>query len=197
MFNQSKYTKLYYKLITKFKVNITSCGYEKHHIIPKSCGGNNDDKNIAVIPSRVHFILHKLLPKMMVDSSHVHKMQYALWRMMNPQSKYHSQKYVISSTEYARQKEYIAKSIVGKNNPMKKPEIAALFKRKRPEQSLVAVKRNREYWKDKKLPILSKICKTCNAKFTTKRNVAIFCCKRCARFAYKKNVLVDSVPMSN
>ncbi len=196
MFNQSKYTKLYYNLITNFKANTKTIGYEKHHIVPKSCGGDNSPKNVAYVPCRVHFILHKLLPKMMTNNRHFHKMQYALWRMMNPQSKYHSRKYVVTSTEYARQKNYIAKSM-GKNNPMLRPEIAALFKRKRPEQSLVAVKRNFEYWKDKKLPILAKVCKTCNMEFSTKRSVALFCSKRCARFAYKKSVLVDSVPMSN
>jgi hypothetical protein len=34
---------------------------EKHHIIPKSCGGTDDSTNIIVVTARQHFMLHSLL----------------------------------------------------------------------------------------------------------------------------------------
>lgn len=40
------------------------CGdiyHERHHIIPKSCGGSNEDNNLIDLFAREHFIAHKLL----------------------------------------------------------------------------------------------------------------------------------------
>ncbi len=78
MFIQNRYTKLYYELLS---IYIGQPG-EKHHILPKSMGGSNSKDNIAEVPKRVHFILHRLLPKM-VSSEYRPKMEYALWQMMN------------------------------------------------------------------------------------------------------------------
>lgn len=78
MFIENKYTKLYYKLLSIY----TGQPGEKHHIMPKSMGGSNSKDNIAEVPKRVHFILHRLLPKM-VSSEYRPKMEYALWQMMN------------------------------------------------------------------------------------------------------------------
>jgi hypothetical protein len=60
--------------------------YEKHHILPKCLGGTNDDTNLVLLPTRVHFIAHALLYKaypkelklaqafgMMVASNRYHK----------------------------------------------------------------------------------------------------------------------------
>ena len=35
--------------------------YERHHIIPKSMGGNNDESNIVLLTAREHFLAHWLL----------------------------------------------------------------------------------------------------------------------------------------
>lgn len=35
--------------------------YETHHIVPKSCGGSNDENNLIDLYPREHFIAHKLL----------------------------------------------------------------------------------------------------------------------------------------
>jgi NUMOD3 motif len=35
--------------------------YERHHIIPKSLGGSNDESNLVYVTPREHFILHLLL----------------------------------------------------------------------------------------------------------------------------------------
>jgi len=39
-------------------------GKERHHIIPKSLGGNNDHENLVVLWYREHYIAHRLLVKM-------------------------------------------------------------------------------------------------------------------------------------
>lgn len=78
MFIQNKYTKLYYKLLAIY----TGQPGEKHHIIPRSLGGGNEKSNIASIPKRVHFILHRLLVKM-VKGTDRYAMEWALWQMMN------------------------------------------------------------------------------------------------------------------
>lgn len=37
--------------------------YEKHHILPKCLGGTDDQNNLVLLPTRVHFIAHALLHK--------------------------------------------------------------------------------------------------------------------------------------
>lgn len=53
---------------------------EKHHIIPKSLGGNNRKENLVKLSAREHFICHRLLVKM-TEGTAKNKMVYALWRM--------------------------------------------------------------------------------------------------------------------
>lgn len=38
-------------------------GFEVHHIIPRSCGGNNEESNLVKLTYSEHFIAHKLLTK--------------------------------------------------------------------------------------------------------------------------------------
>ena len=35
--------------------------YERHHIVPRCLGGNNDESNLIDLYAREHFIAHKLL----------------------------------------------------------------------------------------------------------------------------------------
>ena len=84
MFIENKYSKYYYSIIDNAKSReLDSNIYtEKHHIIPKSCGGTNSTDNLVRLTAREHFVCHLLLPKMLVGSNH-HKMVHALWRMCN------------------------------------------------------------------------------------------------------------------
>ena len=78
IFINNKYTKLYFNIITiaKSRDNIDSYT-EKHHILPKSLGGNNNEDNLVRLTAREHFICHWLLTKM-VDGNFRNKMLYAL-----------------------------------------------------------------------------------------------------------------------
>ncbi|CAB4133127.1 HNHc domain containing protein [uncultured Caudovirales phage] len=53
----------YNKLINHYKNVIVDGFYEKHHIIPKCLGGTNNNDNLVLLPTRVHFIAHALLYK--------------------------------------------------------------------------------------------------------------------------------------
>ena len=81
------YKAIYYRIIENAKKEIEngnrSVGYyEKHHIQPKSLGGNNDKKNLVKLTAREHFICHWLLVKMYnKGTTERNKMLCALWKM--------------------------------------------------------------------------------------------------------------------
>ena len=79
MYLQNKYTRWYYNIISHAKARILSSDIyvEKHHIIPKSLGGNNSKENIALLTAREHFICHLLLIKMTTGNACI-KMKFAL-----------------------------------------------------------------------------------------------------------------------
>jgi len=83
MFIKNKYTTWYYKLIDAAKKrNVSSeCLYEKHHIIPRSLGGDNSESNLVKLTIREHYIAHLLLTKMVSKKQHLVKMSWALHRM--------------------------------------------------------------------------------------------------------------------
>src|SRR5210317_2591252 len=62
MFIDHKYKKWYDSIIDRAKNRVLSCYVERHHIIPKSCGGSNDKDNLVPLTAREHYIVHMLLP---------------------------------------------------------------------------------------------------------------------------------------
>ena len=87
IFIDNKYTKLYYNIIAKAKSRILpKIDYkEKHHIVPKSLGGDNTIDNKVSLTAREHFICHWLLTKMTRDTAYT-KMIYALYGMKQNKS---------------------------------------------------------------------------------------------------------------
>lgn len=82
MFNDSKYTQWYFNLVKDRQQRNSVDGYcERHHIIPRSLGGNNEQSNIVTLTAREHYICHLLLTKMCVSKQHQVKMNWALHRM--------------------------------------------------------------------------------------------------------------------
>jgi len=97
IFNNSKYTKWYLNIINIAKIQnrkYDSNFHEKHHIIPKSLGGNNKKENIAILTFKEHYICHILLTKMCEGRSVV-KMNWALHRLSNSK-KHNSLNYSLS-----------------------------------------------------------------------------------------------------
>ncbi len=77
MFNNTKYTFLYFSIIRKARERKN--GDEKHHIIPRCIGGGDDEWNLVLLTYREHYICHCLLTKMH-DSD---LLKYAFWAMSN------------------------------------------------------------------------------------------------------------------
>jgi len=79
---QNKYKQWYEQIVLRAQIRTLSDDIytEKHHIIPRSIGGNNSKENIVNLTAREHFICHWLLVKMTNSRARM-KMVYAL-RMM-------------------------------------------------------------------------------------------------------------------
>ncbi len=65
MFINNKYKKWHDSIIDRAKNRVLSCYTEKHHIIPRSCGGSDDKSNLVKLTAREHFIVHLLLTKIL------------------------------------------------------------------------------------------------------------------------------------
>ena len=79
-FLDNKYSKWYRNIINQASNRATNGYCEKHHILPKSLGGNNTKSNLVSLTAREHFICHWLLTKMTEGDART-KMIYALYRM--------------------------------------------------------------------------------------------------------------------
>ena len=82
-YKQNKYLRYYQQLISSRRLLVRSKSdnlkYEKHHILPKSLGGNNTKLNLILLTGREHFIAHLLLVRIVQDED-VYKMINAIRR---------------------------------------------------------------------------------------------------------------------
>lgn len=104
MFKDNKYTKVYYQIIENAKKRINEGYVEKHHIIPRSCGGTDDISNLVSLTGREHFICHWLLTKMVTESTHIRNMHYA-FKMMSQHGKTSRLQKIAKSTGADRSEE--------------------------------------------------------------------------------------------
>lgn len=73
------YNKIYDNIINRAKERGSMNVYtEKHHIIPRCMGGNDDKTNLAVLTPEEHFVCHLLLLKIYPDNN---KLAYAIYAM--------------------------------------------------------------------------------------------------------------------
>ena len=76
----NKYLKWYNLIIDRAR-NRTIEGYvEVHHIVPKSLGGTDEERNLVALTAREHLVAHMLLPRFVENKK---PMWYALWCMVN------------------------------------------------------------------------------------------------------------------
>lgn len=77
-FNDNKYTRWYLNIVNNPTLND---GYtELHHIIPRSMGGSDEASNLVRVTAKQHFVLHRLLVKM-VKKQHLSK-AWCGWRAL-------------------------------------------------------------------------------------------------------------------
>lgn len=105
MYLQNKYTTWYFNIIKRAQSRTpnTTEYYERHHVVPKSLGGDNSKENLALLTAREHFVCHKLLVKMVSDIAFKRKMIMARYMMLK--SNKHHQRRIVNGSEYQRLKE--------------------------------------------------------------------------------------------
>lgn len=113
IFLNNKYTRWYYLIINAAQFRVTEGYTEKHHIIPKSLGGKNNNSNLVKLTAKEHFICHLLLTKMVISSEARLKMNNAVWMMQSSSKNQERRK--ISSITYSILKKNISESY--RNNP--------------------------------------------------------------------------------
>ena len=60
MFKDTKYTRVYYRIIEAARSRATTGYTERHHIVPRCLGGSNEPDNIIALTAREHFVCHRL-----------------------------------------------------------------------------------------------------------------------------------------
>lgn len=63
-----RYSDRYRKIISHYQKAEVTGFTERHHIMPKCMGGNDEGKNLVYLPPKAHFIVHYLLTKMYPDN---------------------------------------------------------------------------------------------------------------------------------
>jgi len=125
----NKFLRCYNVLINKAKNRqIPNDSYfEKHHIIPRSLGGDNSSDNIIKLTAKEHYLAHRFLVRFTTDNYH-YKMLYALdsmgmksrntenrWRM--PARIYEQNRKRLSEIGHSEEtKQKIGKANTGKTN---------------------------------------------------------------------------------
>ena len=111
-FLENKYSIWYYKIINNAKHRVTTGYTEKHHIIPRSLTGTDDDSNIVKLTAREHFVCHLLLTKM-VTGHYQDLMKFAVGKFIQTAP---GQQRAFTSWEYKKIRETISEARTGKKH---------------------------------------------------------------------------------
>ena len=121
MFINNKYKKWHDSIIDRAKSRVLSCYTEKHHIIPKSCGGSDDKSNLVSLTAKEHFIIHLLLTKCVIKK-YQFKMIKAFHCLVKMKTKYVKRNFSYSSKLYESNKIKYS-NYMKLNNPSFKKEV--------------------------------------------------------------------------
>ena len=117
----NKYKNWYNSIIATATHRILTTYTEKHHIIPRSLGGDDSSTNLVDLTAREHFICHWLLTKIHTDSAK-YLMLNALQGMRRQNKNQQRYKTKITARVYANLKEewvlLSSERIKGDKNPM-------------------------------------------------------------------------------
>lgn len=118
MFLPNKYTNTYYRIITRAQSRDLPKGHytERHHVIPRSLGGDNTKSNLAKLTAKEHYICHLLLTRM-TEGKSKSKMHLALLKMCVVSSTHGAQRINISGAKYQRIREAAGRANSGVNSP--------------------------------------------------------------------------------
>jgi hypothetical protein len=143
LFTANKYTHWYYDIVNRAKTRVLIIGgyYEKHHIIPKSLGGNNNSDNLVKLTAREHFICHWLLTKMVSGTKEKYQMWNAFSCMLyreNPNQERHKVSSRVFENIKSAGSKIKSERFSGKNNPMygKRGELSPHYGKKKSAEHL-------------------------------------------------------------
>jgi hypothetical protein len=103
VFMNNKYTRIYYSIIAQAKLRVNLDYTERHHIIPKSLGGDNTNDNLVRLTAKEHYVCHLLLVHMTQNESRT-KMRYAVYRFIH-RNQYQQERIKITGRRYQYLKE--------------------------------------------------------------------------------------------
>lgn len=140
------YEKIYFDFIKSRKEIIRKKGkdvyYERHHIIPRSLMGINNEENLVLLTAKEHFFAHLLLVRIYAGKEKV-KMIYALW-FLTRQYRNSYRENICSSRQYQYIKELLQKEKIGKTSKLKGRTYKDIYgddgAKKRKEKSSLALK---------------------------------------------------------
>jgi hypothetical protein len=113
MYLTNKYTKWYYSIVAKAVVRVNLTGYyEKHHIVPKSLGGVDDESNLVNLTPKEHFICHRLLVKM-TEGKAKKSMAFAIWQMSSRRNKVSKNRHKPTARVYEMLKKQLSAACKG------------------------------------------------------------------------------------
>ena len=118
LFIDNKYTSIYFSIIEHSRDRNISGYTEKHHIIPKSLGGTNEQSNLVKLSAREHYICHVLLTRM-TTGKNKSKMVHAASAFITWASSRHDRKIKINSKIFQTLKELRQQNLI---EEMSKPE---------------------------------------------------------------------------
>lgn len=93
-------------LNTRGRFNCGNEYCERHHILPKSCGGTNDKENLIDLFPREHFIAHKLLAE---ENPKNFKLIFAYQCMSFASNEYQKKRYILTPEEYEEARIFASK----------------------------------------------------------------------------------------
>jgi|LakMenEpi03Aug12_release.lakeMendotaPanAssembly.Ray.scaffolds.fasta_scaffold253110_3 hypothetical protein len=189
------YKQIYNRLIEYRRQNILTCGYiERHHIVPKSLGGTDDESNIVALSGREHYIAHLLLSKF----NRCSQTAYALWAMQMKSSKTCDRPCIKSGRMYEWARKEFIKYASHRFKITSKGECNSQYDTKWITNGIVNLKVSKDYivseeWKfgrtvKKKQKHFT--CAACNSTFSNKKKKK-YCCKQCENNS-KPNIIKDN-----
>lgn len=133
------------------------CGneyHERHHIVPRCLGGNDDEENLIDLYAREHFIAHMMLAKENPDNRQL----TLAWHLMTNVKTKHQQRYCVTPDEYEEARLAYIQTITGDNNPSKSDEV------RRKKSVAIKGEKNHNYGKPRSETTRKKISKAHQGK---------------------------------
>ncbi len=84
--------------------NVLSYYTEKHHILPKCMGGENNDNNYVLLTAKEHILIHMILYRLYFDNNQYNKwLCFAVFVMLNSKNKKRYGRFSLRTAAYYRE----------------------------------------------------------------------------------------------